>query len=249
MFRRKIVRTFCFFTLFFFFQESSKSPATSVWSHIILLCKAGSNYLRHFTVRYVTVALSWATRAHREGSTILHSARQFTQKKMPAFFGGNYRWIISASFCFDSTCFAVTRWLWWTAVFCFFFFSLANLWDTVPFGRRALLYLKWGSCCSNWTSGRVSVSLKKKNKKIKNGPRLSISSPGAHVFLSRHTSSSRLKSLHPRQSNKVLGGSFTHLHHRAQGAYSATYSTDGSTHSPGPADDDIYILPWTKLEF
>lgn len=170
--------------------------------------------------RCVTVALSRATRARCEGSAVLLSARQFMQKTTPAFSSGNYRWIISASFCFDSLCFAVTRWPWRTAVV-FFFFSLANLWDTVPFGRRALLYLKWGSCCSDWTSGRVSVSLK---KKIKNGLRLSISSPGSHVFLSRHTSSSRLKSLHPRQSNKVLGGSFTHLHHSAQGAYSATHS-------------------------
>lgn len=57
----------------------------------------------------------------------------------------------------------------------------------------------------------IRVSLKK------NGLSLPFFSPGTRMFLSCHTSSLRLKSLHPRQSNKVLGGSFTHLVHTLSG--------------------------------
>lgn len=104
---------------------------------------------------------------------------------------------------------------------CFFFLLLAP----IPFGRKAWLYWKWGSCCCHWTSGRVSVSLKKS---------LSVSYPGAHMFLSCNTSSWRLKPLHLQQSNKVLGDSFRRPPN-AQAVFTVQHASTGShgnVHSP-----------------
>lgn len=72
--------------------------------------------------------------------------------------------------------------------------------------RQLLPQLDFGQC-----KKKQPNNSKKKKKKSGKGRRLPIASPGSYEFVSRHTSSRRLKSLHPRRLNEALGGGLAHL--------------------------------------